>query len=383
MGSILHLFKESVEFNLQNLLPEMGIRPVTGSAFTQARYKIKPELFCRLLEFLNDSYKSSVKKLWKGHLLLAGDGSTLNLPSSAEIEDHFGIYATTQLGVKRYLARTLLIYDVLNNFVVDGQISTMNKGEKTLLREGLHKINNNDILILDRGFGHFSTIKELINKGIKLCVRLSTGNSNFAKRMISDGREDFILRWEPSAKEMENSRKNHLDRNPIEVRVIKIRLSTGETELLITNLYDQQKYTAKDIDELYQLRWGVEEGFKNLKPKMKIEQFGCKKSAGIFQEFYAHLFCMNMVSLTGNIANELIKKKTRHRKWEYKYNWKNAYRYVREKIVRFFSHSNIEELLDQLIKQIACSPIPIIPDRHFARDMKASNRKGRITPFNK
>ena len=130
VGSILHLFKESVEFNLQNLLPEMGIRPVTGSAFTQARYKIKPELFCRLLEFLNDSYKSSVKKLWKGHLLLAGDGSTLNLPSSAEIEDHFGIYATTQLGVKRYLARTLLIYDVLNNFVVDGQISTMNKGEK-------------------------------------------------------------------------------------------------------------------------------------------------------------------------------------------------------------------------------------------------------------
>lgn len=372
-----------MEFNLQTLLPDLATRPVTGSAFSQARYKIKPELFRHLLEFLDDVYKVSSKKLWKGHCLLAGDGSTLNLPSSDDIEANFGVYATTRSGIKRYLARTLLIYDVLNNFVVNGQLSAMDKGEKTLLRRSLPSITSTDVLILDRGFGHFCTIKELIGENIKLCVRLPIDNSNFAARMIADERDDFVTTWDPSPKEIENSRKNHLDNTPINVRVIKIKLNTGETELLITNLYDQQTYTAKDMEELYKFRWGVEEGFKNLKPKMKIEQFGCKRSAGIFQEFFAHIFCMNMVSLTGNIANELIETKTRHRKWRYKYNWKNAYRYVREKIPGFLFLPTAIQLLDQLIQKISCSIIPVKPDRHFARDMKACNKKVRITQFNK
>ena len=379
------MFKESVEFNLQNILPALSVRPVTGSAFSQARYKVKPELFHDLLEFFKAPYNSSEKKFWKGHILLAGDGSTLNLPPSKDIEAYFGVHSVTQLGTKRYLARTLLIYDVLNNFIVSGHISTMKTGEKNLLREWLStaSINDNQILILDRGFGNFCTLKELFGKGTEFCIRLPTDNSNFARRVINDGREDFITRWEPSPKERENSRNNQLDCVPIQVRVIKIRLSSGETELLVTNLSDQQKYTAKDMAELYKLRWGVEEGFKNLKPKMKIEQFGCKKAAGIFQEFYAHIFCINMVSLTGTIANKLIEKRTRHRKWTYKYNWKNAYRFIREKIINFLFCRGPGKLLDKWIKQLSSSIVPEKPGRHFPRDTRSSNKKGRITQFNK
>ena len=153
--------------------------------------------------------------------------------------------------------------------------------------------------------------------------------------------------------------------------------------MLVTNLYDQQKYNIQDMNELYRLRWGVEEGFKNLKPKMKIEQFGCKKSAGIFQEFYAHIFCMNLVSLTANMASKVIVTKTSHRKWRYKYNWKNAYRFIREKIWGFLFEKSIDKLLDQLIEQISSSIVPIKPGRHFARDIRAANRKGRITQYNK
>lgn len=361
----------------------MAVRPVSGSAFTQARYKIKPELFRDLQAFLTDAYKASGKKRWKGHLLYAGDGSTLNLPSSQDIEDYFGTYATTQLGIKRYLARTLIVYDVLNNFVLDGRISTMENGEKTLLRESIAKFNTNDILILDRGFGNYCTVKELTDRNIKFCIRLSTKNSNFAKKAIADERDDFVTLWKPSTKEVENSRKNELSPSPLTVRVTKIPLNTGETELLVTNLYDRSKYSTQDIDELYQLRWGVEEGFKNLKPKMKIEQFGCKKSAGILQEFHAHIFCMNMISLVGLPANKLIESKTSKRKWRYKYNWKNAFRYVREKLVAFLFNKQVATILDHLIEQISSSMIAIIPDRHFARDTTANNRKGRITQFNK
>ncbi|MEQ9297749.1 MAG: IS4 family transposase [Cyclobacteriaceae bacterium] len=361
----------------------MAIRHVSGSAFTQARYKIKPELFHDLLAFLTDTYKVSEKKHWKGHLLYPRDGSTLNLPPSQDIEDHFGLYATTQLGVKRYLARTLILYDVLNNFVLDGLISSMENGEKNLLNESLDKFNTNDILIIDRGFGNYCTIKEVTDRNIKFCVRVLIKNSNFAKKTIADERADFVTIWEPSAKQVENSRKNELNPSPLTVRVTKICLNTGETELLVTNLYDRSKYSSQDIDGLYQLRWGVEESFKNLKAKMKIEQFGCKKAVGVLQKFYAHVFCVNIGSLVGLPANKLIESKTSNRKWRYKYNWKNAFRYVREKLLVFLFSQQAAKTFDHLIKQISSSTTDIIPNRHFARDTTASSKKGRITQFNK
>ncbi len=276
-----------------------------------------------------------------------------------------------------------MIYDVLNQFVVDSQLSTMREGEKTLLKKGLSSVKENDMLILDRGFGHFCTIKELVSHQTKVCIRLPINSSNFAKNIITHDEDDIITTWEPSPKEVENSRKNKLDATPIKVRIVRIELSSGETELLITNLFDQQKYSARDINELYQLRWGVEEGFKNLKPKMKIEQFGCKKAAGIFQEFYAHIFCMNLVAITGLLASRTIDQRISNRKWKYKYNWKNAYRFVREKLLSFLFNSNNEHFISQILNQVASSIIAIIPDRHFGRDVIASSKKGRITQFNK
>jgi hypothetical protein len=258
VSSILHLFKESVEFNMQKVLKSLGTRVVTGSAFTQARYKVKAKLFETLCQMTADTYEASEKILWKGYRLLAGDGSTLNLPSSQDIEDYFGVHSVTNEGVKRYLARIFFFYDVLNDFVVRGKLSKMEQGEKTLMMQCLETIPaDKSIVILDRGFGHFCTLKELLGQQRVFCVRLPCENSNFAKRALNRREEDFIVEWVASNKELENCRKNNLDCDPIKVRVTKIRLNTGEIELLLTNLYDQQEITIEDLGQLYHLRWGV------------------------------------------------------------------------------------------------------------------------------
>ncbi|MCP4298900.1 MAG: hypothetical protein GY786_25280, partial [Proteobacteria bacterium] len=88
--SILHLFKESVEYNMQKVLPLLGESPVTGSAFSQARYKVRYEFFCDLCSLVRDFYEDMPKKRWKGiYRLIAGDGSTLSLPNTEEVEDYF------------------------------------------------------------------------------------------------------------------------------------------------------------------------------------------------------------------------------------------------------------------------------------------------------
>jgi hypothetical protein len=360
-------------------------RPVTGSAFTQARYKIKPEFFYDLAKLTLPAYWGSNRKLWKGHILIAGDGSTLNLPPTKDIEREFGSFGVTGNGVKRYLAKIYFFYDVLNDFVFEWRMDKRKVSEKELMRSCLNDIEipDNGIIILDRLYGNFTTVRELTGEETTFCIRLPVNVSHFAKKAMLCKENDYITTWEPSKEERRYARNNGFSQEPVKVRVTKIRLRTGEIELLVSNLLDQQKYSLQDLDELYHHRWGVEEGFKNLKPKMKIEQFGCRKAEGVRQEFHAHVFIMNIVSLFGMEASETIAKKTVKRKLTYKYNWKNAYRFLRKEIIGFLSLVDIQKLLDLVIREITSSLVALKPGRMFARDTIGLSGRARVTQFNK
>jgi hypothetical protein len=72
----------------------------------------------------------------------------------------------------------------------------------------------------------------------------------------------------------------------ITVRFVRIRLSTGETEVLVTSLLDSDKYTTQMLKELYNLRWGIETIFGVLKERLKIDNFTGKTVTAVKQDFF-------------------------------------------------------------------------------------------------
>lgn len=169
---------------------------------------------------------------------------------------------------------------------------------------------------------------------------------------------EFVTDWLPSEGERLTCQQNGIDTEPIKVRVTKIILPAGEIEVLVSNLFTAA-IDQSDMRELYGMRWGVEEGFKKLKPKMKLEQFGCRRYEGVYQEFYAQVFMMNLVTLIGNDAEEKIIEKTTGRKLKYKYNWQNAFRFVRNKFIDIFSVGAFQSSIECIIEQIANSLIAL------------------------
>lgn len=363
--SILKLFKESVEFVSQGVLSELSKTQVTGSAFSQARYKIKSEFF-RDLSKLTVEYAASLQQpRWKEYRVLAGDGSTLNLPPCKQIRACFGVEANSKGKTNRSLARIFLVYDVLSGLTVSEGLGRTSTGESGMLDDCLKTVPRNpgDLLVLDRNFGHFYRVSKLLSDRRAFCIRMPVAGCGFAKRVMADSREDFVACWEPSRKERENTP----GATPITVRVTKTVLESGVEELLVSSLTDMDEISTEDMVKLYSMRWGVEEGIKNLKPKMKLEHFGCRKPEGIYQEFHTHILVMNMVALTGLAAAEQIEEKTKRRKREYKYNWMNAFRYVRERIVEMFSTDKPGKLLDRLVALVSSSLVAIRPGRAFSR----------------
>jgi hypothetical protein len=100
---------------------------------------------------------------------------------------------------------------------------------------------------------------------------------------------------------------------------------------------------------------------------MKLEHFGSRKPEGIFQEFEAHLFMMNMVALVGNVAQETVRDKCNGRLLSYKYNWQNAFRFVRDKIIELINKVKVMQSINKLIRLISTSIVAIKPNRSFPR----------------
>lgn len=381
VGSILHLFKESVEFNINQILSSFKLPLVTGAAFSKARYKIKSDYFKDLSQLVVNYFEDNCEqKLWKGYRLLAGDGSTLSLPASKQIVKHFGMHN----GTRSCLAQVFMLYDVLSDIIIDAKLSTEKISEKIHLLDTLNSLEKcNEIILLDRGFGYFNICQLLIQQDRKFCVRMSTSNTLFARQMMLLDAKDIIVDWQPSVAGISTCKKHHLSTKPLQVRVTKIILKSGEVELLVSNLIDQNKITISDIKELYNYRWNVEEGFKKLKSKLKIEYFGCKKPEGIFQEFYAHVFFMNLVAITGQLAQNIVEYKTKKRNLVYKYNWQNAYRCIRKNLLQFLYLKSIKNLLDKLLEQISNAVTAIRKGRSFERKKRGTKCKPRYSQMYK
>lgn len=368
VSTILNLFKESVEYNLSIVLPLLNTKPVTGAAFSLARFKIHISFFKDLNRILIDFHQKAPSKLWKGFQLIAGDGSTVSLPASRQMKNYFGAYTSATEGIKSCFAQTLMLYDVYTDLVVAGRLSKMENSESTLLINALSDLPvTKAIFLLDRGFGHFHTCKRFLHQKRDFCIRISASGSLFGKAVMENPKNDFIINWEPSSREKKTCTQHTLDHMPISVRVTKVVLRTGEIEILVSSLYNSSLYSHTDIGDLYNLRWGIEEGYKKLKPKMKLEHFGSRKPEGIFQEFEAHIFMMNLVAVMGVAAQQEVEYKCNKRKLKYKYNWQNAYRFIRNKIVLLLNLSIIDDIIEELLTLIERSVVAVKEDRSFPR----------------
>ncbi len=361
----------------------MKIPPITAGAFSIARYKLKIDIFHDLNFQLGKLIETLPPKLWKGYRLVAGDGTTVNIPISKSTIEHFGLFRDSANGGKTVMANACMLYDVLSDFVLASSIAPFENGEKTILAQLINETKlTNSIAIFDRGFSYMGFVKILTNNGLDYCIRLKTSTSLFGEKVLRTDSDDFLIEWTPSEAEYATCRKKGLDTNPIWVRATKIQLPSLETEILISSLLDMEKFSRQDIDQLYQLRWNIEEGYKKLKPKMKLEQFGCKKQEGIYQEFYSHIFMMNLTTLIGNQAQESIMFQTRNRKYRYQYNWTNAYKFIKYSFVKLFQAIDIESIIDEIIDKIRTSVVGIVPERKFTRQTQ-SIKKHRFSPMYK
>ena len=93
-----------------------------------------------------------------------------------------------------------------------------------------------------------------------------------------------------------------------DIRCVRIKLSSGEDEILVTNL-DRKKFPKRDIKEIYRLRWGIETSFNYLKHAVFVEEFVSKSENGLAQDYYVSLLMYNFSTcICGSMYQDIPKK---------------------------------------------------------------------------
>jgi hypothetical protein len=375
MSGRTSLQRELDSFYRELFREDYNIRHVTKGALSQARAKLNPSAFkemnsCAVQTFYNEGeYKA-----WHKMRVLAVDSSGLRLPRHESIDKQFSRYGFgPKADAEQSLARVSVLYDVLNLLTLDAEIGSFGIGEREMLDGHLDKINQGDLLLLDRGYQGFKLMLELRERKIQYCMRLNDRLLE-VRKFIDSGDTDAVVQIQiprTRFKEFIN-RYTHKDKDSIRVRMLRIELAGGETEILCTSLLDMDKITLEDIKELYHYRWSVEEAYKLLKMRVEVENFTGKTARAVMQDFHSKIFMMTLCAALSYPIEEKVRKEYEKNtsKRKYQINRTNALSMLRNIYIGLFLRKDTKKALDAFDNNISKTLEIVRPDRSNPRQKK-------------
>lgn len=382
---MVNMIKRSLKVEIQDFL-EYGLGQkisYTKMAFVLQRKKIKSIVFEIWNQLLVNCfyfyYQDNVKK-WDDFLLIAVDGSTAYLPDKPEIRNFFGVQKNQYIEVP--MARIMKFYDVLNQITIFSKIAPITVGEQSIVSAYLERIPINSISIYDRGFPSYLLMYLLHNQESTrhFVMRCKADFNLKVKEFVASNHKDVVVNLFPTKdaiKKLYDYGYSVTKDTPLKIRMVKVILDTGETEVLLTNLYDESRFKTDCFKELYFKRWGVETSIGFDKNTLQIEEFSGQSVKSVEQDFYLSIFTLNLQSLLEKQCQAEVAQKNIGRSLIYKINKNVSIGIMKHRIVKLFTVENPEIILIELQNLFLESLEPIRPGRSAPRLFKTTRKKGK------
>ncbi len=317
------ILRKSVK-SLQNVVNEamawLMVEPVTASAFSQARYKLQHTAFIELNQraVVESRYRDADFRTFWVFRVLGVDGSKVLLPDTEEVCEAFGTIAYSngkdaQIQGERPYALASVLYDVLNRVALEATLGRADAYEVDLALDHLAHTGPTDWLVMDRNYPSYRMLAELTQRERHFVIRCSAASFGAARRLLrGEGPDSQVVTLTPCAAQAPLMRQLGLPQ-ALTVRFVRVRLSTGEWEVMVTSLRDEVAYPTVGFLELYHWRWGVETFYGVLKTRLDLENFSGLGAQAVRQDFHVAVYLTGLESiLTETAQAQFDARETRH-----------------------------------------------------------------------
>ena len=360
---LLHRLSGPFQLELDAYCEFLEMVPVSKQAFSKARANLNPAFVRKFADGLAELHaKDSDAPTWCAMRLIAIDGTDIALENSAELKRVFGCS-----GSKRDAATALgsLAYGPLDHAIYDCQIAPYATDERDLAKLHMARFQQlglkGSLLLFDRWYPSASFLSYTMNAGFFFVMRV---REKWNLQVDAVKTEDWVT--------LSHENKDFT------VRVLKVTLSTGETETLLTNL-NQEQFPREQAAGLYFKRWGIETAYDTLKSKFQLENFSGKTEVSVLQDFYATIYLAGFAAICAAEADEIIADNDKNKDLKYtrKSSQNRTIAKLRDRFWRILIQDNPilrERMLDRLCADIAACPESVRPDRSPTRKFPRKKR---------
>lgn len=362
---------------------------ITPSAFIQRRHQLPSSLFQDIL--VGFSAQDTEPERFHGYRVCAVDGSSADVaydPNAKTFVQHSG----AQKGYNQ--VKITAIYDVLSKMYLAADIRPQPEQDEIGALESLllwHYIDEKILIVGDRLYSSYALFASLLERqDTDFLIRVKQGRG--AMKCIADlpmcefdrqvkftitttqTKEDkeqgyIFLQTQknPDRTYSENTRAGRWrfpSPYPMQLRIIRLKLSIGEYETLATSL--PTSITASQVKELYHARWGIETAFRELKYNHGITHIHGKSEKFAYQEIYAAMIFSNFCSKI--IRHAVIQS------------WKNGKLYeVNRKMAGYLCKEYLRNPSadgEKLMRDIEKYVVPVKPGQQNPRNLRTQSWRG-------
>ena len=262
---------------------------VSKQDYLKQRRQLNHDVFKLLhTNYPRDFYQGNEAVKWRGYVVLAVDGSRVEVPDSAENRREYG-ESINKYGAAVARANFSAVYDVYNRFIVDIGIHHYRSSEiaeaRAHLPEIKHIMGEQPVLILfDRNYASLECMNYLEKAGVQNLIRLHS--TDYKAQRAGMRKADEPVHLAHPAARLEQVRRAMPERAGEASRpaqIIKMTVRNGEEGTLIPNRGPEHR--AAEIKARYRKRWRLEQQYHPLKNKMRFESVRGKASIYVRQDF--------------------------------------------------------------------------------------------------
>jgi len=351
---------------------------ISKPGYLKQRMKLNPLAFYELYRHHNRNfYADPGFSHFHGYLVLAADGSGINIPTTRETLDTFG--TSSRKGTKPQASIGLgCLYDVMNRMILESDCCKCKFDEMRLAEEQIDRVSETIgasqpfLAVMDRGYPSTAAFIRMMEKGVLFLVRLKS--SDYKKEQAS---LSFPDTWVDIR--LDKSRINHYkgtdigqrmeELGHITLRMVKVPLPEGKEEVLITNL-PSETFDSRQIAELYHMRWGIETAYETLKDRLQIENFTGTRPVLLLQDICSTIYVSSLAEDIIRDAEAELDEKEKHRKHKMMVNRTLSIGILKNDLIYILLETDAQKqdrLFQQIYEDISKNLVPIRPDRHYHR----------------
>jgi hypothetical protein len=308
-------------------VPRLGGVRCTGEAYGQARARLPLAVLERLLRGIIDRLRGPTldEGRWRGHRTFLADGSSLSMPDTLALQQHFGQPGMQKAGCGFPVMHVLALFHAATGLLIRVAAAPLRTHDMSRIGQLHPELAAGDVLVGDRAFCSFAHLALLAARQVFGVFRVhqkqivdfrphrKAASSRSRQRrqkglptsrwLMRLGRHDQLVAYiKPTSRPEWLSVKAYAAlpaslvvrelRYTIRARGCRTRVIT-----LATTLLDPVAYPAAEVAELYGQRWQVETHLRHLKQTLRMDVLRCQTVDGVQKELTMYALVYNLVRL--------------------------------------------------------------------------------------